>query len=103
MEIGSAYAVQVSLLQIPALVAYSAWLNQGVAGNISQKFRLLFPKLDTIAVILSIFLLGYIYTEGKSNYFKGSILVMTYLVWLAAFYFEPPQSSISGLLFFSTF
>ena len=32
LEIGSAYAIQVALLQIPALVAFSAiWLNYGVA------------------------------------------------------------------------
>lgn len=30
MEIGSAYALQVLLLQIPALVFYSAWHNAGV-------------------------------------------------------------------------
>lgn len=29
MEIGSAYALQVLLLQIPALVFYSAWHNRG--------------------------------------------------------------------------
>jgi Ca2+:H+ antiporter len=28
MEIGSAYALQVCLLQIPAMVAYSGWINR---------------------------------------------------------------------------
>lgn len=29
MEIGSAYALQVCLLQIPAMVAFSLWFNWG--------------------------------------------------------------------------
>lgn len=29
MEIGSAYALQVCLLQIPVMVAFSAWYNYG--------------------------------------------------------------------------
>lgn len=39
-----------------------------------------------ITVILCVFLLSYVYGEGKSNYFKGSILVLTYLVVLLGFY-----------------
>jgi Ca2+:H+ antiporter len=39
-----------------------------------------------ITVILCVFLLSYMYGEGKSNYFKGSILVLTYLVVVVGFY-----------------
>lgn len=39
-----------------------------------------------ITVILCVFLLSYVYGEGKSNYFKGSILVLTYLVVILGFY-----------------
>jgi Ca2+:H+ antiporter len=39
-----------------------------------------------ITVILCVFLLSYVYGEGKSNYFKGSILVLTYLVVIIGFY-----------------
>lgn len=37
-------------------------------------------------MILCVFLLSYVYGEGKSNYFKGSILVLTYLVVVVGFY-----------------
>jgi Ca2+:H+ antiporter len=37
-------------------------------------------------VILCVFLLSYMYGEGKSNYFKGSILILSYLVVIAGFY-----------------
>lgn len=39
-----------------------------------------------VSVILCVFLLSYVHSEGKSNYFKGSILVLTYLVVIIGFY-----------------
>ncbi|OKL61977.1 hypothetical protein UA08_02689 [Talaromyces atroroseus] len=88
MEIGSAYALQVCLLQIPALVLYSAVNAQFIdpADLSSHSFNLIFPQWDMITVILCVFLLSYVYGEGKSNYFKGSILVLTYLVVIIGFY-----------------
>ena len=70
MEIGSAYALQVCLLQIPALVAVSAVLNAGKTELREYTFSLMFPRWDLITVILCVFLLAYMYGEGKSNYFK---------------------------------
>jgi Ca2+:H+ antiporter len=37
---------------------------------------LIFPRWDVIAIILSIFLLTYTYIEARSNYHRGSILVL---------------------------
>jgi Ca2+:H+ antiporter len=39
-----------------------------------------------VTVILCVILLTYMYGEGKSNYFKGSILILSYLVVIAGFY-----------------
>jgi Ca2+:H+ antiporter len=39
-----------------------------------------------VTVILCVFLLSYVHGEGKSNYFKGSILVLTYLVVVIGFF-----------------
>jgi Ca2+:H+ antiporter len=88
MEIGSAYALQVCLLQIPALVFYSAFHATSIpASEIArQTFTLIFPQWDMVTVILCVFLLSYMYGEGKSNYFKGSILILSYLVVIAGFY-----------------
>lgn len=90
MEIGSAYALQVCLLQIPALVLFSAVHGQFIDPGdlIDHTFNLIFPQWDMVTVILCVFLLSYMYGEGKSNYFKGSILVLTYLVVLMGFYFS---------------
>lgn len=91
MEIGSAYALQVCLLQIPALVLFSAVYPLQPAGDTDPThwtFTLLFPQWDMVTVILCVFLLSYMYGEGKSNYFKGSVLILTYLVVVVGFYFS---------------
>lgn len=156
MEIGSAYALQVCLLQIPIVVVYSVWnftkaytttngtsmliskefigewhgfprLSQligltkssannnqvlnpiadsiaGTFGSINTNilsldndklekigvekiFSLIFPHWDFIASLLGVYMFTYIYTEGKSNYFKGSILIFLYIVLISGFYF----------------
>lgn len=88
MEIGSAYALQVCLLQIPALVLFSAVHGRYIDPEklLDHTFNLIFPQWDMVTVILCVFLLSYVYGEGKSNYFKGSILVLAYLVIVVGFY-----------------
>lgn len=92
MEIGSAYALQVCLLQIPALVIFSIFyvMNKDIT-KISirdQMFPLLFPRWDLIATVASVFMFTYLYAEGKSNYFKGSMLIFLYLVVILGFHFQ---------------
>lgn len=52
-------------------------------------FSMAFPKWDVFITILSILLLSNIYSEGKSDYFKGSMLLLGYFVALGGFIFEP--------------
>jgi Ca2+:H+ antiporter len=123
LEIGSAYAIQVALLQIPALVVFSAiWgyyypyaIEKTLFNHPHQSemlnakpsypspffsfnarplpqfdgFTLVFPQWDFYAVIFSVFLLTYVYLEGKSNYFKGAILLLCYFILIAAFFVAP--------------
>lgn len=101
MEIGSAYALQVCLLQIPALVFFSAVYPLQPEGDTDPThwtFSLLFPQWDMVTVILCVFLLSYMYGEGKSNYFKGSILILTYLVVVIGFYFSGYSDAKIGQL-----
>ncbi|RPB20762.1 hypothetical protein L211DRAFT_506489 [Terfezia boudieri ATCC MYA-4762] len=90
MEIGSAYALQVCLLQIPALVAWSAYSMVHLSKDQipTHTFTLIFPQWDLVTVILCVVLLSYMYGEGKSNYFKGSILILSYLTVMMGFYFS---------------
>lgn len=85
MEIGSAYALQVVLIQIPSLVLYSMYM---ASTDVSQIFTLVFPRWDIIATLISIYLFTYIYAEGKSNYFKGVILILIYAVVMIGFWFN---------------
>jgi Ca2+:H+ antiporter len=94
MEIGSAYALQVCLLQIPFMVGFSAFWDPKRMGEEVDTFKyvqgcvarareganpssLIFPQWDVIAIILSIFLLTYTYIEARSNYHRGSTLVLS--------------------------
>jgi Ca2+:H+ antiporter len=63
MEIGSAYALQVCLLQIPALVLYSAVYGRFIdpMDVMDHTFTLIFPQWDMVTVILCVFLLRYAY------------------------------------------
>ncbi|KAJ6557240.1 hypothetical protein DFH09DRAFT_986785 [Mycena vulgaris] len=94
MEIGSAYALQVCLLQIPAMVAFSAWYAPEKMGEVATTFTLIFPRWDVVVIILSMFLMTYTYIEAKSNYHRGSILILSYLVLTAGFYFAPPSDEM---------
>jgi Ca2+/H+ antiporter len=42
MEIGSAYALQVCLLQIPAMVGFSAWYAPDKLGSVADTFTCVF-------------------------------------------------------------
>ncbi|WWC68422.1 calcium/proton exchanger [Kwoniella pini CBS 10737] len=92
MEIGSAYALQVCLLQIPAMVAFSALYQPDKMGDVVDTFTLIFPRWDVIAIILSIFLLTYTYIEARSNYHRGSILILAYIVLIMGFYYAPVRA-----------
>ncbi|PWN32822.1 uncharacterized protein FA14DRAFT_162088 [Meira miltonrushii] len=100
MEIGSAYALQVCLIQIPAMVAFSAFYQaRGSHDNdINSTFTLIFPRWDVIAIIFAIFLLTYTYIESRSNYFRGSLCLLSYIVLISGFVFAPntgdPESPV---------
>jgi hypothetical protein len=59
---------------------------------------LVFPRWDVISVVFSVFLLTYTYQEGKANYFKGSILILSYVVLVTGFYYIPSFSEHSILI-----
>jgi len=89
LEIGSAYATQVTMLQIPTLVLICAaraiffdFPNEG-----KYMFTLIFSRWDLFTIIIGVFLLSHVYTEGKSNYFKGAMLLMSYTVFVISYYF----------------
>ncbi len=97
MEIGSAYALQVCLIQIPAMVFFSSYYNatHDTPGSpVHRMFTLIFPRWDVIAIIFAVFLLTYTYIEARSNYYRGSICILSYLVLVAGFFFAPSTGDL---------
>lgn len=47
------------------------------AKSLANPLSLIFPQWDVIAIILSIFLLTYTYIEARSNYHRGSTLILS--------------------------
>ncbi|CCE66309.1 hypothetical protein TPHA_0P01510 [Tetrapisispora phaffii CBS 4417] len=97
MEIGSAYSLQVCLLQIPALVLYStikmAVTSDKTSINVrADLFSMVFPIWDIICLLTSNFMFTYIFSEGDSNYFKGSIIIMLYLILIPGFYLQTERT-----------
>ncbi|GAC98106.1 membrane transporter [Pseudozyma hubeiensis SY62] len=97
MEIGSAYALQVCLIQIPAMVVFSAYYNSGISDDLNlihRSFTLIFPRWDVIAIIFAVFLLTYTYIESRSNYYRGTICILSYTVLVAGFFFAPSTGDV---------
>jgi len=89
MEISSTYALQFCFLQITAMVGFSAWHDPLHMDTGADTSMLIFPQRDVVAISLSIFLLTYTHVEAKSNYHRGSTLILSYLATVAGFYFAP--------------
>jgi len=89
LEIGSAYATQVAMLQIPAIIGICGIRDFFIDIPKESKylFTLIFSKWDVVTIIIGVFLLSHVYTEGKSNYFKGAMLLIAYLVFVISYYF----------------
>ncbi|KAI9010563.1 hypothetical protein DFJ74DRAFT_312814 [Hyaloraphidium curvatum] len=91
MEIANQYTAQVALLQIPLIVAASAILDYRAGRPPGEGgLSLVFPLWDAFSIFLSVMLVSYVFVEGRSSYFKGAILVVTYLMLIVSLGFVPP-------------
>lgn len=84
LEIGNVAAIQISLLQIPALVLGSFLIFEG---NENMIFSLTFPQFNLMAIFFSVLMLNYISRDGRSNYFHGLALVFVYIFIVVGFFF----------------
>ncbi len=72
----------VALLVAPMLVLV------GVA--IGQPMDLNFNPFEVVAVIIAVLVANLISLDGRSNWLEGALLLATYIILGAAFYFHPP-------------
>jgi len=85
VSIGSASSIQVALIQMPSLIILAIIFS----GDGASTFHLIFPLMSVFSVILAVLTFNYISSEGHSNYFVGSVLVVMYILFIASFYFTP--------------
>ncbi|XP_045205295.2 uncharacterized protein LOC123557719 [Mercenaria mercenaria] len=85
IEIGTNTAIQVCLIQVPALIL----INLIYPLN----FILVFNDVHLWAVIFSVIVINYIFQDGKSDYFQGSALVAIYVILLCMYFFVPTPES----------
>jgi len=90
LEIGNSAAVQICLIQIPVLVAVSAFTHHE---NVEHTFYLIFPLLNLSLVILSVIVVNYLAIDGRSNYFQGSAMILIYLIMVVPLVPFPPFSN----------
>ncbi|XP_038047645.1 putative cation exchanger C521.04c isoform X2 [Patiria miniata] len=79
IEIGSSVAVQVTLLQVPILILADAIYP--------LHFYMIFSDVHMWSVIISAIIMNYIFIDGKSNYFQGSMLCIVYFMLLSLYFF----------------
>ena len=74
IEIGMSATVQIALIQLPALILLQVVLG---ANGVWPKylFQPIFSTMDIMSVALSVLIINFLSMDGKTNYFKGFILM----------------------------
>ncbi|KAK2190955.1 hypothetical protein NP493_64g05037 [Ridgeia piscesae] len=86
IEVGMCVAVQVCMVQIPLLVVANLVYPVG--------FYLLFSDIHLFSVIIGVLMMNYVFQDGKSDYFQGSALVMSYLALISMYFFAPQPANL---------
>mmetsp|Transcript_13432 Transcript_13432/g.31804 ORF Transcript_13432/g.31804 Transcript_13432/m.31804 type:complete len:124 (+) Transcript_13432:16-387(+) len=84
LSIATSSSLQVSMIQLPALVLMQTLLGGGYWPN--HAFTPVFTPLDAGALLLAILLTNYISIDGRSNYLEGAALLTAYVVVIGANY-----------------
>ncbi|XP_013419015.1 putative cation exchanger C521.04c [Lingula anatina] len=86
IELGTCIAVQVCLIQIPAIVAVDAIRPVG--------FELIFGDIHLWSVISTVLLINILFQSGKSDSFQGASLLIFYVIMLCFYYLGPNPGGI---------
>jgi Ca2+:H+ antiporter len=76
-------SLQIALFVAPVLVIAGWWLG--------QPMDLDFNPFELVAVAVAVLVANSIASDGRSNWFEGSLLLATYAVIGLAFFFHPPD------------
>ncbi len=86
MDLSVSVAMEISSLLVALLVAPILVL---VGQFIGQPMDLNFNLFEVVAVTLAVAIANLISLDGRSNWLEGILLLATYIVLGAAFYFHP--------------
>jgi Ca2+:H+ antiporter len=86
MDLSVAVAMGSSLLV--ALLVAPILVLVGIA--IGQPMDLNFNPFEVVAVAIAVVVTNFISLDGRSNWLEGGLLIATYIILGAAFYFHPP-------------
>lgn len=86
LEMGSQYVVQVLSIQVP-LVVLGNYILKTWFGVQSDFSLVSFSLFDVFVVSSTIMLSSIVFSEGRSNYFKGLNLLFTYSLFLVCYFF----------------
>ena len=75
-------SIQIALFVAPLLVFLSYVLGP-------EPMDLLFTNFEVLAIVLSVFIIGFISQDGESNWMEGVQLLAVYAILALAFYFLP--------------
>ncbi|RUS84219.1 hypothetical protein EGW08_008023 [Elysia chlorotica] len=87
IEIGSAAAIQVCMVQLPIIVLADLIYPLG--------FSAVFNDIHLWAVIFAVIIINYVFQDGKSDYFQGSIVMFIYILLMAMYFFTvTPEAAV---------
>ncbi|XP_035826818.1 low affinity vacuolar monovalent cation/H(+) antiporter-like [Aplysia californica] len=87
IEIGSAAAIQVCMVQLPIIVLANLIYPMG--------FNAVFSDIHLWAIVFAVIVINYIFQDGKSDYFQGSIVVFIYILLMAMYFFTvTPEQAV---------
>ncbi|KAK8845503.1 calcium/proton exchanger [Kwoniella newhampshirensis] len=82
MSIAVGSSIQVSLCLLPILVL--------IGWAIGQPMLLFFDTFETIALVISVLLVNFAISDGRTNYLEGFVMMMAYLsIALVCWFYDP--------------
>ncbi|KAI0033077.1 Sodium/calcium exchanger protein-domain-containing protein [Vararia minispora EC-137] len=81
--------IQTALFVIPLMVVFGWILNKPLG--------LLFDPFETMVLFMSVYTMGYVIADGKSNWLEGALLICLYVIIAVAFWFYPGSTFSSTL------
>jgi Ca2+:H+ antiporter len=82
MSIAIGSSIQISLCILPILVL--------VGWAVGQPMILFFDTFETITLVISVLLVNFAISDGRTNYLEGFILMMAYIsIALVTWFYDP--------------